>query len=86
MDELKEIVRYYAGRDIPILVPGVGSQGGNATDVMLAMKDAGYDASLSRINSSSGLTHPWKKGPAPEDWLDQCIAGIRDMIEKTRIG
>lgn len=85
MDELKEIVRYYAGRDIPILVPGVGSQGGSATDVMNAMREAGYDATLSRINSSSGLTHPWKKGPAPDDWLDQCIAGLRDMIEKTGI-
>ena len=85
MEELKAIVRYYAGRDIPTLIPGVGSQGGSAEDVMQAMKDAGYDLSLARINSSSGLTHPWKKGPAPQDWLEECMSALKALIEKTKV-
>lgn len=85
MEELKAIVRYYAGRDIPTLIPGVGSQGGSAEEVMQAMKDAGYDLSLARINSSSGLTHPWKKGPAPQDWLEECMSALKALIEKTKV-
>ena len=85
MDELKDIVRYYAGKVVPVLIPGVGSQGGSAEAVMDALRQATYDVRLARINSSSGLTHPWKKGPAPEDWLDQCMAGIKDLVSRTRV-
>ncbi len=85
MDELKDIVRYYANKDIPALIPGVGSQGGSATDVMNALRGADYDVRLARINSSSGLTHPWKKGPCPEDWLEMCMKNIKSLIEETRI-
>ncbi len=85
MDELKDIVRYYAGKVVPVLIPGVGSQGGSAEAVMDALRQASYDVRLARINSSSGLTHPWKKGPAPEDWLDQCMARIKDLVSRTRV-
>ncbi len=85
MDELKDIVRYYAGKVVPVLIPGVGSQGGSAEAVMDALRQASYDVRLARINSSSGLTHPWKKGPAPEDWLDQCMAGIKDLVSRTKV-
>lgn len=85
MDELKAIVRYYAEKDVPTLIPGVGSQGGSAEDVMKALCEAGYDIRLARINSSSGLTHPWKKGPAPEDWLDVCMAALKDLVGKTQL-
>lgn len=47
--------------DVPMLIPGVGSQGGSASDVITTLKKTGYDLRLVRINSSSGLTHPWKK-------------------------
>lgn len=85
MNELKDIVRYYAHKDIPTLIPGVGSQGGSATDVMAALREADYDVRLARINSSSGLTHPWKKAPCPEDWLEMCMKNIKNLIEETRI-
>ena len=85
MEELKAIVRYYAGKDIPTLIPGVGSQGGSAQDVMGALREASYDVRLSRINSSSGLTHPWKKAPVPEDWLEMCMASLRSLVADTQV-
>lgn len=85
MEELKTIVRYYAGKDIPTLIPGVGSQGGSAQDVMGALREASYDVRLSRINSSSGLTHPWKKAPVPEDWLEMCMASLRSLVTDTQV-
>ncbi len=85
MKELGEIASYYSDRDMPMLIPGVGSQGGSATDVMAALKNAEYPAELARINSSSGLTHPWKKGEAPDDWLDQVMASIHSLFAEASI-
>ena len=85
MKELGEISAYYAGKDIPLLIPGVGSQGGSAADVMSALKAAGYELQLARINSSSGLTHPWKKGAAPEGWLDDVMSAIHALFTEAAI-
>ncbi len=78
-DELEDIAKVFAGKDVPMLIPGVGSQGGSAEEVISRLRNAGYDLALARINSSSGLTHPWKKGAAPDDWLDQIAAAIRKL-------
>ncbi len=83
--ELGIIASLYAGRDIPMLIPGVGSQGGSAEEVIAMMKGAGYDLLLARINSSSGLTHPWKKGAAPEDWLDQCMNAMHKLLKEAAV-
>lgn len=85
MSELTKIAAYYADKQIPLLVPGVGSQGGSAIEVMTTLREVGYPISLARINSSSALTHPWKKGAAPEDWLELCEANLRTMIEETAL-
>ena len=84
-DELSAIALFYACKDIPMLIPGVGSQGGSAEEVMKRLEEAGYDRTLARINSSSGLTHPWKKGAAPEDWLDQVMAAIHKLLEEASV-
>lgn len=83
--EFEEIAAYYADKEIPLLIPGVGSQGGTAPEVMELMKNVGYPLSLARINSSSGLTHPWKKGPAPNDYLDRVFAGLNKLTKETAI-
>ena len=81
-DELSEIARIYAGKDIPLLIPGVGKQGGSASEVVKRLKEANYDLSLVRINSSSALTHSWAPNPAPKDWKDLCIANLRKLNEE----
>lgn len=85
LKEFEEIAAFYAEKDIPLLIPGVGSQGGTAPEVMELMRKTGYPVALARINSSSGLTHPWKKGPAPEDALERVIANIEKLIGETAI-
>ena len=85
MREFADISKYFAGKSIPMLIPGVGSQGGSASDVISAMNETGYNKKLARINSSSGLTHPWKKGDAPSDWLDMCIHSIRALIKEASL-
>lgn len=85
MAELEEIAFLYAPKQVPLLIPGVGSQGGSATAVMNALRKVGYPVELARINSSSGLTHPWKKAPAPDDWLQMCEASLRTLLEETKL-
>ncbi len=82
MKEFSEISEFLQGKSVPLLIPGVGSQGGSAEEVMKAMKESGYMRELSRINSSSALTHPWakKKEAAPRNWKEVCISAIEKFI------
>lgn len=87
LDELRKLAKIYAAAGcVPLLIPGVGSQGGSAGEVISALKDAGYDLTLVRINSSSGLTFPWKKeAVAPANWLDACLKAIEKFLHETKI-
>lgn len=85
MTELSDIVSFFVQSPVPLLVPGVGSQGGSATDVTDVLRKNGYPLELVRINSSSGLTQPWGKTSAPENWLDLCTGAIRKIIEETAL-
>ncbi len=85
LQELRDIASFYQAERVPLLIPGVGSQGGSAVQVMDILRSTGYPVSLARINSSSSLTHPWKKGPAPDDWLEQCEANLRQLIGETAL-
>ncbi|HCG63300.1 MAG: orotidine-5'-phosphate decarboxylase [Spirochaetae bacterium HGW-Spirochaetae-4] len=85
LDELGQIATYHGKRSIPLLIPGVGSQGASAKMTMQALRQAGYPVKLARINSSSALTHPWKQAPAPAGWLDRCIANIDKLLEETAL-
>jgi orotidine-5'-phosphate decarboxylase len=83
-DELEKAAAFYAesGIEIPLLIPGVGSQGGSAEEVTQRLKSVTYDLALVRINSSSGITHPWKDRGAPEDWEDVVIAALKSLNEE----
>lgn len=86
MAELKVIASIYASAgEVPLLIPGVGSQGGSAGEVISVLKDAGFDLRLIRINSSSALTHPWKKSPPPENYLEVCLSHIKTLLDETQL-
>ena len=82
--EFEDLASFYAGKRIPLLIPGVGSQGGSAQDVISIMKKVGYPLELCRINSSSALSHPWakKKEAAPSDWKHVCRDAIMRFAEE----
>jgi orotidine-5'-phosphate decarboxylase len=83
-EELQRAASFYAqsGVDLPLLIPGVGSQGGSASEVISRLKAVSYDLALVRINSSSGITHPWKDNPAPEDWEEVVVAALKSLNEE----
>lgn len=72
LEELKDLASFYAGvGEIPLLIPGVGGQGGDAVSVINILRDAGYPLFLARINSASAVTHPWFKNGnnKPMPWV-----------------
>ncbi len=85
--ELEHLGQFYASAKIPLLIPGVGGQGGKAEDVISILKKVSCPMKLVRINSSSGITHPWgkEKKPAPTDWLERCISALKQFIDETAI-
>lgn len=85
LEELSLVATLHARHEVPLLIPGVGSQGASAKMTMHSLRDAGYPVSYARINSSSALTHPWKMAPAPSGWLDRCIANIDKLLEETAL-
>ncbi|MCG8477498.1 MAG: orotidine-5'-phosphate decarboxylase [Spirochaetales bacterium] len=69
-EELDTCLRALGARPIPVLIPGVGRQGGSAAEVLRIIRDTGYPPHLIRINASSGALFPWaaKKAAVPNDW------------------
>ncbi|MFA5105590.1 MAG: orotidine-5'-phosphate decarboxylase [Candidatus Micrarchaeia archaeon] len=64
--ELEKVSDYFAGtgKHVPLLIPGVGAQGGSAGEAIAMLKKSGGRlAAMHRINSSSGITYCYlKKG------------------------
>lgn len=86
LHELKVLAETFAVTKTPILIPGAGGQGGSAAEIADVLREVGYPLYLARINSSSGITHPWakKKLPAPENYAEVCVNEIEKM--NTEIG
>lgn len=67
-EELERLLRLHSAFPVPVLVPGVGAQGGSAAAVMAAISRADYPASLVRIAASRQILAPWGDRGAPADW------------------
>jgi len=86
-EELFILGKKFAGKEIPLLIPGVGkSQGGDAKEVAEIIGKSGYELPLIRINLSSGLTHPWyqfgKGNPTANECISMIVETLRSLNEK----
>ena len=61
LEELEEISRFFveSKKEIPLLIPGVGSQGGSAGEVVEVLIKTKNDILIHRINSSSGINYAY---------------------------
>lgn len=85
LDELEHIASFFkkSGREIPLLIPGVGKQGGSAKEVVERLRKVDYDLRIVRINSSSGITEAWKKqGYTPADYAKAAVDEIQRLNEE----
>ena len=62
LEELKQIAIIFSQNDFPpILIPGVGTQGGDFNQVVGALRDLGYPMHKVFINSSSKITYGYQE-------------------------
>ncbi|MFH1240009.1 MAG: orotidine-5'-phosphate decarboxylase [Candidatus Diapherotrites archaeon] len=63
LNELETIVRFYSSQKnpVPLLIPGVGAQGGSAKEVTDSLRKVKYDLGIVRINSSSDINYAHEK-------------------------
>ena len=82
-EELEQIAAYFVQQDkeVPLLLPGVGAQGAKAQDVIRALKAAGTDPRLHRINSSSAINYAYK-AEQTDDYAGAAARALRTLIEE----
>ncbi len=78
--ELKEISEYFvkSGKQVPLLIPGVGSQGGSAAEVVDILRKTGNPLWLHRINSSSGILYAYQK-QGTDDFAGAAVKEIKKL-------
>jgi len=80
LNELYDISKFLSPHQTPLLIPGVGGQGGTAEEVLFKLNMANYNMGVVRINNSSKLTHPWDTADkAPADWDDVVVQTLKKM-------
>lgn len=78
--ELEIISKFFVDskKEIPMLIPGVGAQGGSAKDVIKTLKTTGNDPGIHRINSSSGIIYAYQKQDT-DDYAGAAVKAIKDL-------
>jgi len=69
------------GFSIPLLVPGVGAQGGSYQKTLHALHASGYDPSIVRINASSSISYAHER--YPEHGVEEAaLRAVEDILKK----
>ncbi len=78
--ELDEISTFFAasGKQVPLLIPGVGAQGGSAKEVAAVLKKSSGNISMHRINSSSGISYAYERFKT-EDYASAAVKAIKEL-------
>ncbi len=78
-EELERLLQLHSALPLPILVPGVGAQGGSAAGVMDAISRSGFPAGLVRISASRQILAPWGDRGAPRTWRREVAASYANL-------
>lgn len=62
--------------------PGGRFTGGQCLGSHGTTEAVSYDLPLVRINSSSGITHPWKDGTIPEEWAEVVVGRLQQLNQE----
>ena len=83
LDELAAILKFYVERKtiVPLLIPGVGAQGGSAEDTVATLKKCNYPLHMARINSSSGINFAYEKA-GTDDYAGAAAKALKKLNEE----
>ncbi len=78
--ELESISKLFvqSKKQIPLLIPGVGAQGGSAKEVVQVLKNTKNNLSIHRINSSSAILYAYEKQDT-DDYAGAAVKAIRQQ-------
>ncbi len=78
--ELEKIAGFFAAarKNTPLLIPGVGAQGGSAAEVAAVLRKTGGDIRIHRINSSSGISYAYEKS-GTSDYAGAAEKAVREL-------
>lgn len=80
LDELEKIASIFAKNDyLPLLIPGVGKQGGSLRDVLKILKELNYPLFKVFVNSSSKINYAYLDHPGV-DYLEASEIEIKKMM------
>jgi len=87
--ELAEIANFFCSKkkEIPFLIPGVsipgvpGGQGGDAKEVIGALREGGFKKNIHVLNSSSGLGYAWQASGKPGNYASACADALEKLAE-----
>jgi len=81
-EELEKLSEFFvkSKKEIPILIPGVGKQGGSASDVVKILKKTKNDLLIHRINSSSGINYAYEKYKL--DYVESAVKALKELKDE----
>ena len=80
-EQLSQISIYLkSGKEIPFLIPGVGTQGGSLQEVMAVLKKS-KDIRIHRINASSSINYAYKKYNGIH-YAEAAVIALKEMNEE----
>ena len=84
--ELESIASFFARQKNPplLLIPGVGSQGGSASEVMVALRKNKYPLTRVLINSSSAVLYAHEKNSGVS-FEKAAVDALKELHVQTRI-
>lgn len=85
LNELEQISAYYAStnKKVPLLIPGVGSQGGSAKEVTEILKKTNNELAIQRINSSSEINYAYQKQET-DDFAGAAVKAIKQLNDEIK--
>lgn len=83
LEELEKIVKFYVSKNafVPLLIPGVGAQGGSARETVKVLKECSYPLHLARINSSSGINFAYEK-TGTDDYAGASVKALKKLNQE----
>jgi orotidine-5'-phosphate decarboxylase len=86
ISDLEEIFTMLAGakKAIPLLIPGIGAQGGSAGRVANALAKHKMLAPLARVNASSSISYAFKKAET-NDYLQAALDEMKSLNKEMKI-
>lgn len=70
-------------KEIPLLIPGVGTQGGSLKETLHILKTTTTDMNIHRINVSSAIANAWKKNKS-QHFADAAVEALEGMTKECR--